>query len=66
MVLEKFPSDMLLMIMIMNFCVVDDDGESDDDKDVGKVGVEDNLDLNPQETLSLKHRGLQIIRCSTQ
>ena len=49
-------------------CVNDhEDCEIDDDIDVdsvGAVGVEDNLGLNPQETLSLKHRGLQIIRCS--
>ena len=32
---------------------------------VGEGGVEDNLGLNPQETLSLKHRGLQIIRCNS-
>ena len=54
---------MLLMIII-----IVDDGEIADDIDVdnvGVVGVEDNLGLNPQETLSLKHRGLQIIRCST-
>ena len=49
-------------------CVNDhEDCEIDDDIDVdsvGEVGVEDNLGLNPQETLSLKHRGLQIIRCN--
>ena len=39
-------------------CVNNDDGEIADDIDVdnvGVVGVEDNLDLNPQETWSLKH-----------
>ena len=46
-------------------CVNDnDDGGEIDADDVGEAaGVEDNLGLNPQETLSLKHRGLQIIRC---
>ena len=44
---------MLLMIII-----IVDDGETADDIDVdnvGVVGVEDNLGLNPQETWSLKH-----------
>ena len=45
-------------------CVTDnDDGCDFDADDVGEAAVEDNLGLNPQETLSLKHRGLQIIRC---
>ena len=34
------------------------------DVDVGQCGVEDNPRLNPQETLSPRHLGLQIIRYS--
>ena len=54
-------SVMFLIILSFIRCCVYDDIDVDN---VGAVGVEDNLGLNPQETLSLKHRGLQIIRCS--
>ena len=46
--------------------VYDSQGVVDDHSvvDVGKCGVEDNPRLNPQETLSPRHLGLQIIRYS--
>ena len=55
------PLNMVLQNSLLLFSDVfddNDDGEIPDDIDVdnvGVVGVEDNLGLNPQETWSLKH-----------